>query len=444
MNFESFIAFRYFAGSGAMALVARIHLVLLTLSLAVVAVHFLFPPATYPALIVAALCLLVIAVRYLLTFRSHIALISTTSILGLEVGVAALIISLGLLSGFQDRIRAQMALRSPHLLVSPVRGDRLDDPELVSRTLAALPGVVSADPVIEGRGWLCDASGRNAVPVRYRNVSEGPLRLSGEGAPPARVSSVAASRVGAETGGLLRVLSSRSRLSPVGPIPIAILVRVAEIRRASALEKAPDLEIPEPTARLLAGLASGAQAYEARLSDPSSADAAARAALARLPAAYRVRTWRELNAPLSFALRLEKAVIFATVALIIVVAALNVISNIALLVVEKKRDLGVLVSLGAVPGSLAKVYLTLGGTIGAVGSAAGILVGVAASVLLDRFHALPLPADVYLLSHVPFTVHPREVFLVTLFALATAVAAAVLPARAAARIAAGEAIRLSR
>ncbi len=387
-----------------------------------------------------------VALRYLTTSRrrAHVALISTISVLGLAVGVAALIISLALLSGFQDRIRAQMALRSPHLVVSPARGDRLEDPQRVARTLAALPGVLSTDPVVEGRAWLCDASGRNAVPVRYRNVSEGPLRLSGEGAPPARVSSAAAARVGAETGGLLRVLSARSRLSPIGPVPIAVLVRVAEIRRGSALEKAADLEIPEPTARLLAGLPSGAQAYEARLSDANAADAAARAVQARLPAADRVRTWRELNAPLSFALRLEKSVIFATVALVIVVAALNVVSNIALLVVEKKRDLGVLVSLGAMPGSLAKIYLTLGGVIGSLGTAAGVLVGVVASVLLDRFHAVPLPADVYLLSHVPFAVHPREVILVTLFALATAIAAAVLPARAASRLAPGEAVRLSR
>src|SRR6266542_1448979 len=130
-----------------------------------------------------------IALRYLASSRkrAHVALISAISVLGLAVGVAALIISLALLSGFQDRIRAQMALRSPHLVVPPARGDRLDDPQLIARTLAALPGVLSTDPVIEGRGWLCDASGRNAVPVRYRNVSEGPLRLSGEGAPPAQI-----------------------------------------------------------------------------------------------------------------------------------------------------------------------------------------------------------------------------------------------------------------
>jgi lipoprotein-releasing system permease protein len=387
-----------------------------------------------------------VALRYLSASRkrAHVALISTISVLGLAVGVAALVISLALLSGFQDRIRAQMAIRSPHVVVSPQRGDRLADPELIRRELAGLPGVLSVDPLVEGRGWLSTESGRTALPVRYRNVSEGPLRLEGDGVPPARVSAAAASRLGAERGSLLRLLSSRTRLSPIGPIPIAVLVRVAEIRRGSALEKAADLEVPEATARLLGGLSSGAQAYEARLADPDAAEGVARSLSGRLPPGYRVRTWRELNAPLSFALRLEKAVIFATVALVIVVAALNIVSNIALLVVEKKRDLGVLISLGARPASLSKIYLVLGGLIGAVGTAAGVVVGVVASVLLDRFRAVPLPADVYLMTHVPFAVHPREVALVTVFALLTAIAAAVLPARAASRLAPGEAVRLSR
>ena len=387
-----------------------------------------------------------VALRYLATSRkrAHVALISTISILGLGVGVAALVISLALLSGFQDRIRAQMALRSPHLVVSPARGDRLADAELVRLLLTRTPGVIAADPIIEGRGWLWDGLGRAVSPARYRGVTQGPLRLSGDSAPPARLSSAAAARLGVERGSLIRILSSRTRLSPVGPLPIAVLARVAEVRRASALEKPPDVEVPEATARLLAGLPYGAQAYEARLADPQAADRVARDVAARLPAAYRVRTWRELNAPLSFALRLEKAVIFATVALVIVVAALNVVSNIALLVVEKKRDLGVLLSLGATPESLARIYMTLGFLIGAIGTAVGVAVGVAASVLLDRFQIVPLPADVYLLSHVPFAVHPREVVLTALFALATALAAAVLPARAASRLAPGEAIRLSR
>jgi lipoprotein-releasing system permease protein len=388
-----------------------------------------------------------VALRYLAASRrrAHVALISTISILGLAVGVAALVISLSLLSGFQDRIRAQMADRSPHLVVSPVRGDRLRDPEAVRAALASLPGVVSVEPVLEGRGWLADAAGRRVVPVRYRNAPKGFFgSLEGDNPSPARVSGQAAARAELERGGTARLISSRTRLSPLGPLPVSETVRVTEIRRGGALEKLPDVEVPEAVARTLSGVFSGARSYEARLSDPRSADALAKRLAARLSPSERVATWRDLNAPLSFALRLEKVVIFATVALVIVVAALNVLSNIALLVVEKKRDLGVLNSLGATPGSLARIYVTLGAAIGAIGTAAGILIGVGASVLLDRFRLVPLPSDVYLLSHVPFAIHPLEVGLVAIFSLGTALAAAALPARAAARLAPGEAIRLSR
>jgi lipoprotein-releasing system permease protein len=388
-----------------------------------------------------------IALRYLAASRrrAHVALISTISILGLAVGVAALVISLSLLSGFQDRIRAQMAQRSPHLRVSPARGAVLGEPDRVREALSSLAGVASVDPAIEGRGWASGRGVESTLPIRYRNAPVGELAAAPSDAPPpARVSAAVATRTRTGPGDLLTVTSSRTRLSPLGPIPIRVVLRVADVRRAGALEKSPDLEVSEDTARLLSGIASGARAYEARLSSPARAEIAARAVSILLGPAYRVETWRQLNAPLSFALRLEKAVIFATVALVIVVAALTIVSNIALTVVEKKRDLGVLTSLGATPGSLARIYLTLGAIIGAIGTGLGIAIGVSASVLLDRYEVVSLPADVYLLTHVPFAVHPGEVALVAAFALLTAVAAALLPARAAARLAVGEAIRLSR
>jgi len=389
-----------------------------------------------------------VAFRYLSASRrrAHVALISTISVAGLAVGVAALVISLSLLSGFQDRIRAQMADRTPHLRISPVRGDRLGDPARVRRVVESLPGVRSVSAVLDGRGWLADGAGRRMAPVRYRNAPDGSLdSVPAASFPPARIGSATAARIEAEPGSPVRLISSRQTLSPIGPIPVSVVVRVAEIRRSATLEKASDVEVPEEVARRLTGLSGdSARAFEARLSDPKDADRAAAWLASRLSPAERVETWRDLNAPLSFALRLEKAVIFATVALVIVVAALNIVSNIALLVVEKKRDLGVLTSMGAPPRSLARIYLTLGAAIGALGTGGGVLVGVVASVLLDRFHAVPLPGDVYLLSHVPFAVHPLEVLAISVFAFATAVGAALLPARAAARLAPGEAVRLSR
>lgn len=388
-----------------------------------------------------------VALRYLSASRraAHVALISTISVLGLGVGVAALVISLSLLSGFQDRIRSQMAVRSPHLVVSPSRGPILADPDRVRSVLERDPAVIALAPAIEGRGWLSDEQGRTTLPIRYRNASSADVEGGPEDdLPRARLTASLAARTGSGVGDVVRITSSRTRLSPIGPLPVSLLFRVSSVLRSGALEKVPDAEVGEDAARTLSGIASGARSFEARLSDPAGADEAAGRVSSKLGPGVLVQTWRELNAPLSFALRLEKAVIFATVALVIVVAALNVVSNIALLVVEKKRDLGVFTAMGAAPASLSRIYFALGGAIGSLGTAAGIVVGVGASLLLDRFRAIPLPADVYLLSHVPFAVHPREVALVAFFALATALGAAVLPARAAARLAPGEAVRLSR
>ena len=383
-----------------------------------------------------------VALRYLVASRrrAHVALIATISIVGLAVGVAALIVSLALLSGFQDRIRRQMMERSAHLRVTPARGARLADAARVREILAGLPGVASAGAAIEGRGWASDAGGLSAVPVRFRNAPD----LDDADGPAARISGSLAARIHAGVGDPIHVTGSRIRLSPIGPIPVAVEARVSAVQRIGALEKAAELELSEQTARTLTGMFEGAGAYEAKLRDPLRAEELAKAARAALGASYRVQTWRELNAPLAFALRLEKAVIFVTVALVILVAALNIVSNIALTVVEKKRDLGVFTALGARPSSLERIYLTLGGVIGLTGTAAGVLFGVGLSVFLDRFQVVPLPADIYLLSHVPFAVHWGEVAAVASLALATAVAAAFLPSRAAARLAPGEAIRLSR
>ncbi len=386
-----------------------------------------------------------VALRYLAASRrrAHVALIATISIVGLAVGVAALVVSLALLSGFQDRIRRQMAERTAHLTVSPEKGALLADPEAARRALESLPGVTSVVPVLEGRGWASDLDGTVAYPVRFRNA---PANEDANASAPdeVRLARPLATRLHVVDDDLVRLTSARTRLSPVGPIPISAVLHVGGLRRSSALEKSAEIEVSEEMARILTGVPAGAHALEALLDDPERAEDAARALASRLPSGHRVATWRERNAPLAFALRLEKVVIFVTVALVIVVAALNIVSNIALTVVEKKRDLGVFTSMGATPGALLRIYLTLGAVIGVAGTAAGVAIGVGIAAAADRFGLVPLPADVYMLSHVPFAIHPGEVAAIAAFALATAVAAAVLPARAAARLAPGEAIRLSR
>jgi lipoprotein-releasing system permease protein len=277
------------------------------------------------------------------------------------------------------------------------------------------------------------------MPVRYRNAPG----LSDVLGPVARVNAAASVRLHSGEGQTIRLTSSRIRLSPIGPIPVTVDLRVAKVQFTGPLDKTPEIEVSEATARTLTGDLSGVDAFEARVADPGRTEELAGAVRASLGADYRVQTWRELNAPLAFALRLEKAVIFVTVALVILVAALNIVSNIALTVVEKKRDLGVFTAMGSPPVSIERIYLTLGAVIGVIGTATGVVFGVGLSLLLDRYPLVKLP-DVYLISRVPFSVYPGEVAGVAAFALLTAIGAALLPARAAARLAPGEAIRLSR
>jgi lipoprotein-releasing system permease protein len=383
-----------------------------------------------------------VALRYLTTSRrrAHVGLIALISMVGIAVGVMALIVSLALLSGFQDRIRTQMMEKSAHLRVSPVRGDRLPDPGKVARALTRIPGFISAGPAIEGRGWATDLEGTSGFFIRYRNGGASPVAEGSD----ARIATSLAARLRLQRGDMFHLISSRTRLSPIGPIPVAVLLKVSDVYGSSGLSRGADVEVSDDSARLLSGIAEGAGAWEARLADARKADVAADAARAALGPDYLVETWRELNAPLAFALRLEKVVIFATIALIIVVAALNIVSNIALTVIEKKRDLGVLTSMGATPASLQRVYLTLGAVIGIVGTSIGTALGVGLSLTADRFRMVPLPSEVYVMTYVPFAVHGAEVAAVAAFAMATAMLAAILPARAAARLAPGEAIRLSR
>ena len=441
MSFEPFVALRYFAKTGALRLITKVVVLTVAASSALAVATRLFPAASLAASIAVGVLFFGALLYLLLTSRSHVALMVTICVLGLTIGVAALIIALSLLSGFQDRIRLQMAARTPHVEVTPAKGELLPDPGAVKEALAALPGVQSVEPLIEGRGWLADSSGTTALPVRFRS---GLLPLAGEGPPPARLTGATMGRTGTGLGSLVRLTSSRTRLSPIGLVPIAMELQVVDMRRGGALDRSADVEVPEAVARTLAALPEGAPAYTARLDRFERAEEAARQVSARLGPAYRVQTWRELNASLGFALRLEKLVIFVTVALVILVAALNIVSNISLLVVERKRDLGVFATLGASPEALGRVYVLLGLAIGSLGTGLGLAGGAGSAWLLDRFGLVPLPSDVYMLSHVPFALHPGELAVVAAFSLAMALAAAAFPARAAARLAPGEAIRLSR
>jgi len=379
-----------------------------------------------------------IAWRYLAASRkrAHVAVVSAIAVGGLAVGVAALVLSIALLTGFQDRIRERLSRDTPHLLVTPARGADLPGVPALAAEIARNRDVSAVEPFVEGRGWITDPGSRTALPVRFRSD---PAVADGEAA----VAGAVAGQIGTGRGGEVRLVADRTRLTPLGAVPIALALKVASVSTAPPSAAQPEVGLSLSDARALSG-GGGVSGLAVRLAQAGRAEAVRAQLAPRLGPGVRLRTWSETNPGLTFALRLEKILIFVTVFLIVVVASLNVVSDLALLVVEKRRDLGVLATLGAAGPSLSRIYWWLGASIGGAGTLAGAGAGAAAAWALDRFALVPLPADVYLMSHVPFALHARDLALVVAFSLSAAMAAAALPARSAGRVGPAEALRLSR
>ncbi|HQR46773.1 MAG TPA: ABC transporter permease, partial [Thermoanaerobaculia bacterium] len=255
---------------------------------------------------------LFLARRYLLASRreAQVGVVALAAFVGLALGVAALVLSLALLAGFQAHIRSRLLAETPHLTVSPAGRDAFTTADGLPEKLAALPGVVSASPVARGRIWISIA-GRTAPAQAVGRAGAKGLVLDLSQARP----------LGAVAGDDVTIVSSRTRLSPLGPVPIAVSMAVEKVVPASTGRREPEATLPlEAGRRLFALPEGGASAYEVFLSDPRRAAEAAREVVAALGGGVSATTWEEANRSLVLALKLERAVLFATVFLIVVVA----------------------------------------------------------------------------------------------------------------------------
>ncbi len=286
-------------------------------------------------------------------------------------------------------------------------------------------------PEVRGRGWLTTRG--QAVPALF----VGRAGQAGLTIDPGQARSLSAL-----AGDALTVVSSRTRLSPLGPVPITASLLLGGIAPAATGRREPEARLPLEEARRLLALAPGeATGYELRLSDPDRADEVARAAAAAAGLPVTTTTWQQANRPLVLALRLERVVLFATVFLVVVVAGLNLAATSAVLVATRSADAAVLSVLGAAPKAIERVFVAAGLLLGAAGTAAGLLGGAALAVALDRTAAIPLPAQLFSLAHVPFRVEPLDVGAVAVFSLLWSYVAASVPARLAARLPVTEVLR---
>ncbi len=366
-----------------------------------------------------------LARRYLIGLRrrTHVATVTLISMVGLGLGVLALVVTLSLLEGFQSAIRGELVAKANHARLTAAEGRRLQHPdELASVLQADLPQV---DMVKVVRGTCLVSSLSDAVPASVVGRSD---------ALGVVIDRVLAARLGVGVGDQIQVISPRQRLTPMGPLPVRTTAEIADVKPPEPGDESGTVLLPLASAQQLLWGDDVVEAIELRdISDPWGLGERVRQALEATDQPINVAGLEELHRPLLLALALERVMIFLAVGLMLVVAALNLLCNVAMVAAEKRVDLAVLAGIGLPPRALRRLFLMLGVGIGMVGSTGGAILGVTTAMILDRTGALPLPRGVFATSSVPFRVEPSMVALVMAIALLLATAASWFPSRLIAR-----------
>jgi len=246
------------------------------------------------------------------------------------------------------------------------------------------------------------------------------------------VNRVLAARLAIGAGSELVIASPRMALTPLGPMPTRRRVVVEAVSAVQPGDERAVIRVPAQVGAALMQFG-GPRSVALRAEDAAQAWEVASVVQSEIPEGVEVVSFAELNRPLLAALTLERVMIGFGVALVMAVAALNLLCNLALLAAEKRADVALLTALGLPPAQVRRLFLMLGLGVGALGGVLGTMVGGLTAEILDRTHALPLPRGVFIVSHVPFRVTVGAVVLVLAVSLVAALLASLPPARAASK-----------
>jgi len=392
----------------------------------------------------------ILALRYLWSTRrdAFVTFLSAVALSAITLGVAALILSLAALSGFQHVLRSEILSRTPDVEIELPASTGAAAVTAAERAIRGVEGVVEVQQVIRGRGWLT-AAGRvvpaelvgfgGPLPPSFPDPDPAPEAVEDRGGDGLWVSKSLAASWFLEPGDVVDVVSPRPTLTPLGPRPRVRSIRLAGTYAAGKVAEEESAALPLDVAESLFGTGRRELLVDAGGGERALAVAGRLGAV--LPDGARVSTWQDLNRPLFFALRLERVFLFLGVSLIVLVAALALLADLALIIANKRQDVGMLLTLGSTPERLRRAFLLLGTLLALGGTALGTGIGVSLAVLFDRLHLLRLPGDVFFVEYVPFLVRPGDLVLILTVTLALAMAASFYGAHKAAALDPVEALR---
>lgn len=403
---------------------------------------------------------LFIALRYLAARRKHsfISVISLISILGVGLGVAALIVVLGVMNGFSTDLRDKILGVNAHM-VAGVMGGAMRDYRANIEKLDAMPGILGATPFVYTEVMLSSSGGVKGVVLRGidpatagevlslpRDMVQGRLAdLDDSGPFPGIIlGKELAERTGVTVGSAVNILSPSGRQSAAGFTPKVKTFLVRGIFRSGMFEYDTSLAYVNLAAAqdLLGFKHDLVTGIELRVDDVYAVDTLAgqvREALGGMP--VYVRTWIDMNGNLFKALQLEKTAMFIILLMIVLVGSFSIITTLVMLVMEKTKDIAILMSMGATAENIRRVFMLQGSIIGAVGTALGYALGLPVSWALGRYQFIKIPSDVYPMDYLPIRLAFTDVAVVGATALVLCFLATLYPARQAAGLKPAEALR---
>lgn len=419
---------------------------------------------------------LFIALRYLRARRRQaaVSVITAIAVAGITLGVAALVIAQALITGFRADVQDKILQGTAHINLLKKDNSGIENyRELVERVQAA-PGVSAASATIYAQ-VLLSANGRQEYAVLkgvdldspreadevFSTVIEGdPARLRSapsNQAPDQNLEEPAeaaldgiilgkqlAQAMALRVDDVVTAISSQTRLTPAGPQPRPRYTRFRVVGFFSSGLYEYDAKwayIALSAARSVKGSGDAAEVIQVKVADIYAVKEIGERVRAIAGPGFMTTDWQELNKPLFAALQLQHYVVYIFFALLIAIAALNIITTLTMMVIEKNRDIAILRAQGSTPRSIRRIFMLQGLVIGLVGATLGLLLGLGLGWMANHYQLISIPAEVYAISHITLKIKWADCAVVAILAVIICLLATIYPARTAARLMPVEALR---
>jgi lipoprotein-releasing system permease protein len=397
-----------------------------------------------------------VANRYLRARRKEavISIITAISMIGVAAGVMALIVSLAINNGFRSTLQRNLLGARAHVDVMPKEpGGGIREWRGLSRKLRTIPHVMSAEPALYAQVYINGVTnGRGAELIGVEAESSGPLRHlkqgsakqlnAQDGLPGIVIGSRMQQDLGVALNGRVMVISPQGTMTPFDVHPGYTYFRVIGVFETGFNDVDENWSYTSmKNVQKISSLEDVANTIELRLDNLNLAAQVKKEAEKLMGPQYGAATWEEQNQQIMKALNMERIVTWITIGLIELIAALNILITLVMMVMEKYRDIAILISMGARQRQIRKIFFTQGLLIGVVGTVIGLVAGYAFCYFADKYKLIPLDAQVYALSFVPFEPNWTDGIWVAAAAVFVSFCATIYPARNATKIAPAEVLR---